>query len=197
MLPKWSGAASRRENTGTITAGPIGSCAFGLWIMPGTDGADHRSIWPLGQPDSQSLSSRRDSRRWPTSIAGWSASTVNDARRRCGDIGTVFRSCQHGGILVVGQVKARIDAQLPRPMALSSVYNLLNRHGWRKLAPDKRHPQPLLRILRWSIVPNVSLPIRSGGYLSLDSQPVWRLNLKEVRIKTLHCLRRISFFHKI
>ena len=26
-------------------------------------------------------------------------------------------------------------------MALSSVYNLLHRHGWRKLAPDKRHPQ--------------------------------------------------------
>lgn len=46
-----------------------------------------------------------------------------------------------GGILVVGQVKAHIDAQLPRPMALSSVYNLLHRHGWRKLAPDKRHPQ--------------------------------------------------------
>ncbi|MDR0250284.1 MAG: winged helix-turn-helix domain-containing protein [Burkholderiales bacterium] len=26
-------------------------------------------------------------------------------------------------------------------MALSSVYNLLHRHGWRKLAPDKRHPK--------------------------------------------------------
>ncbi|MBU2774327.1 winged helix-turn-helix domain-containing protein [Acidithiobacillus ferrooxidans] len=46
-----------------------------------------------------------------------------------------------GGILVVGQVKERIDAQLKRPMALSSVYNLLHRHGWRKLAPDKCHPQ--------------------------------------------------------
>jgi len=46
-----------------------------------------------------------------------------------------------GGILVVGQVKAELEAQLGRPMALSSVYNLLHRHGWRKLAPDKRHPQ--------------------------------------------------------
>jgi hypothetical protein len=26
-------------------------------------------------------------------------------------------------------------------MAPSSVYNLMHRHGWRKLAPDKRHPQ--------------------------------------------------------
>ena len=46
-----------------------------------------------------------------------------------------------GGILVVGQVKAELEATLGRPMALSSVYNLLHRHGWRKLAPDKRHPQ--------------------------------------------------------
>ena len=46
-----------------------------------------------------------------------------------------------GGILVVGQVKSEIEAALGRAMALSSVYNLLHRHGWRKLAPDKRHPQ--------------------------------------------------------
>jgi Winged helix-turn helix len=46
-----------------------------------------------------------------------------------------------GGILVVGQVKSELEARLGRPMALSSVYNLLHRHGWRKLAPDKRHPQ--------------------------------------------------------
>ena len=46
-----------------------------------------------------------------------------------------------GGILVLGQVKAQLEAALGRPMALSSVYKLLHRHGWRKLAPDKRHPQ--------------------------------------------------------
>lgn len=46
-----------------------------------------------------------------------------------------------GGILVVGQVKNELEATLGRPMAPSSVYNLLHRHGWRKLAPDKRHPQ--------------------------------------------------------
>ena len=46
-----------------------------------------------------------------------------------------------GGILVVGQVKAQLEAELGRPLALSSVYNLLHRHGWRKLAPDRRHPQ--------------------------------------------------------
>jgi hypothetical protein len=32
-------------------------------------------------------------------------------------------------------------ARLERTLALSSVYNALHRHGWRKLAPDQRHPQ--------------------------------------------------------
>ncbi len=46
-----------------------------------------------------------------------------------------------GGILVVPQIKVELETALGRSMALSSVYNLLHRHGWRKLAPDKRHPQ--------------------------------------------------------
>ena len=46
-----------------------------------------------------------------------------------------------GGILVVSQIKAELETAIGRPIALSSVYNLLHRHGWRKLAPDKRHPQ--------------------------------------------------------
>ena len=46
-----------------------------------------------------------------------------------------------GGVLVVGQVKAALDKRLGREVALASAYNLLHRHNWRKLAPDKRHPQ--------------------------------------------------------
>ena len=46
-----------------------------------------------------------------------------------------------GGVLVVGQVKAALDKHLGRVVALASAYNLLHRHNWRKLAPDKHHPQ--------------------------------------------------------
>ncbi len=46
-----------------------------------------------------------------------------------------------GGVLVVGQIKAALDQCLGRPVALASAYNLLHRHGWRKLVPDKRHPK--------------------------------------------------------
>lgn len=46
-----------------------------------------------------------------------------------------------GGVLMVNGIKRALDRRLGREVALSSVYHLLHRHGWRKLAPDKRHPQ--------------------------------------------------------
>ena len=52
-----------------------------------------------------------------------------------------FEKAKTGGILVVGEIKQALDQRLRRPVALASAYNLLHRHGWRKLAPDKRHPQ--------------------------------------------------------
>lgn len=52
-----------------------------------------------------------------------------------------LESASVGGILVVGQIKRQLEAALGREVALSSVYKLLHRHNWRKLAPDKRHPQ--------------------------------------------------------
>ena len=52
-----------------------------------------------------------------------------------------LESAAAGGILVVGEIKAALDKRLGREVALASTYNLLHRHNWRKLAPDKRHPQ--------------------------------------------------------
>lgn len=52
-----------------------------------------------------------------------------------------LEQARQGGILVVGQIKHDLEQALGCPMSLSSVYTLLHRHDWRKLAPDKRHPQ--------------------------------------------------------
>lgn len=52
-----------------------------------------------------------------------------------------LEQARQGGILVVGQIKHHLEEALGRPMSLSSVYTLLHRHDWRKLAPDKSHPQ--------------------------------------------------------
>jgi len=48
---------------------------------------------------------------------------------------------EEGQILVVSQIKPMIDARLGKAVSLSSVYRMLARHGWRKLAPDTAHPQ--------------------------------------------------------
>lgn len=46
-----------------------------------------------------------------------------------------------GGVLIVSPVKQALEERLGRPVACSSVYRLLHRHNWRKLAPDKRPPK--------------------------------------------------------
>lgn len=46
-----------------------------------------------------------------------------------------------GGILVASEIKPALEERLGRTVSLASVYNLLHRHDWRKLAPDKRHPK--------------------------------------------------------
>jgi len=51
-----------------------------------------------------------------------------------------------GGILVVSKIKEALDGRLGRKVALSSTYNLLHRHNWRKLAPDKRHTQSDIQV---------------------------------------------------
>lgn len=48
---------------------------------------------------------------------------------------------RQGGLLIVPPVALALEQHLGHSVALSSVYRLLHRHGWRKLAPDKRHPE--------------------------------------------------------
>lgn len=46
-----------------------------------------------------------------------------------------------GGVVIVPPLKPAIEARLGKTLALSTLYQMLSRHGWRKLAPDKSHPQ--------------------------------------------------------
>jgi Winged helix-turn helix len=47
----------------------------------------------------------------------------------------------NGGIVVIPRLKVAFETALGRKIALSTLYRMLNRHGWRKLAPDTGHPQ--------------------------------------------------------
>ena len=50
-----------------------------------------------------------------------------------------IEKAKNGGILVVGSIHEALEKQLGRKVPRSSAYNLLHRHNWRKLSPDKRH----------------------------------------------------------
>lgn len=48
---------------------------------------------------------------------------------------------ERGGVLVVPPIHAALEEKLGRPVAKSTVYRMLARHGWRKVEPDTCHPK--------------------------------------------------------
>jgi transposase len=75
-----------------------------------------------------------------------------------------LETAAHGGILVVGEIKRALDARLGRRTALASTYNLLHRHGWRKLAPDTRHPKANSEVQEeWKKNSPNSSPVSTGN----------------------------------
>ena len=48
---------------------------------------------------------------------------------------------ERGELVVISPLQAALSKELGRPVRASVVYRLLERHGWRKVAPDTRHPK--------------------------------------------------------
>ena len=46
-----------------------------------------------------------------------------------------------GSLLVVSPLRAALAQRVGHPVKASLVYRMLARHGWRKVAPDTRHPK--------------------------------------------------------
>ena len=53
----------------------------------------------------------------------------------------VLEGAMRGGVVIVPPLKEKVEERLGKPMALSTLYRMLARHGWRKLAPDSAHPK--------------------------------------------------------
>ena len=52
-----------------------------------------------------------------------------------------FAQAQVGTITTVAQIKQAFEAQVGQEVAETTIYRLLHRHGWRKLAPRSFHPK--------------------------------------------------------
>ena len=48
---------------------------------------------------------------------------------------------EQGQLVVVTPLRAALEEELGRRVKPSVVYRLLERHHWRKVAPDTRHPK--------------------------------------------------------
>lgn len=53
----------------------------------------------------------------------------------------VLSQAATGGVVIVPPLKPLVEAKLGKSIGLSTLYLMLSRHGWRKLAPDKSHPK--------------------------------------------------------
>jgi len=52
-----------------------------------------------------------------------------------------FETSKAGGVLVVNEVKGAYEEAVGHRVPKSTVYRMLARHGWRKIAPRPRHPK--------------------------------------------------------
>ena len=52
-----------------------------------------------------------------------------------------IKQAKEGGILVVSPIRAALAQKLGRKVVATVAYRMLARHGWRKIAPDTRHPK--------------------------------------------------------
>ena len=52
-----------------------------------------------------------------------------------------IETAARGGVLIVPPIHAALEERVGHKVPKSTVYRLLARHGWRKVAPDTRHPK--------------------------------------------------------
>ena len=73
----------------------------------------------------------------------------------------VLPKAKEGAVVVVSEIKQALEQAAGRSYHLNSVYRLLARHGWRKIAPRRIHP---------SQQPNAVEDFKKSGQKSLPRQ---------------------------
>jgi len=105
------------------TATALGVCRA---TVPNLQAAFRRALTPSTQP-APAWGGRRRSLLTPAAERAFLEPWLEQARS--------------GGVVVVSPLRAALAQQLHQPVRPSVIYRLLARHGWRKVAPDTRHPK--------------------------------------------------------
>lgn len=56
-------------------------------------------------------------------------------------LSSFFEQAKVGGVLVVSEIKRAYEKIVGRSVPKSTIYRMLARHGWRKIAPRPQHPK--------------------------------------------------------
>jgi hypothetical protein len=62
--------------------------------------------------------------------------SLEDEARMLNDL---LPDAAQGGVIIIPPLREKIEQHLGRKVALSTIYRMLARNGWRKLAPDTVH----------------------------------------------------------
>lgn len=54
---------------------------------------------------------------------------------------SLHSAAKAGSLVTAASVRAELEARAASTMSIQTVYNILHRHRWRKVAPDKVHPK--------------------------------------------------------
>jgi len=99
-------------------------------------GVSRASVARLQHRLRQGLPLARSSRRW-----GGRRRALLTAEEERAFLAPWAEQARDAGVLVVSPLRAALAEKLGRKVAPSVLYRLLARHGWRKVAPDTRHPK--------------------------------------------------------
>jgi transposase len=86
---------------------------------------------------------RRQRSVWPSAARNWGGrrQSLLTAEEEVAFLKPWLESAATGNLVVVSPIRAALAQRLGQPIKPSVVYRLLARHGWRKVAPDSRHPK--------------------------------------------------------
>jgi transposase len=99
-------------------------------------GVGRATVPRLQQRLRQSVRSRATRPRW-----GGRRKALLSAEQEAEFLAPWAEQAKEAGLLVLSPIRAALAQRLGRAVAASVVWRLLARHGWRKVAPDTRHPK--------------------------------------------------------
>lgn len=93
-----------------------------------------------------------------------------------------FNTAQNGGVLVVKDIKRKLEERLNREISLTNIYNLLHRNGWNKVAAVNATSQDSREIVTGEVNAKTGAEIQGGT--TNPGRYTWRYNpyAKQVNI---------------